>query len=285
MPSTWRPVCSRQARPGTPTLRPPGDASNPCMVEAAMSLLDVGRREERSGRASGSQEASYEERIRARAVSTGHFLALYPGERVELPLLIHGPCGHVVAVAVQGFPRHVADLEVSPQQARAPYRTEIVITVHPDALLGVYPWKLRVVDIDANEPLGEERIVLVILPRGLPRRAADVVLQLQRLYTRRGIQVALWAALRALYPRGASFSTVKALYELLTGRRVSKGTVGNTLRTMLGKGLLERHGSLYHALDLDTEVVLSRVDLKRVRYPWQVLKPRRSRKPTCRLRG
>jgi len=92
---------------------------------------------------------------------------------------------------------------------------------------------------------------------------------------RRGVQVALWTALRLLYPKGAAFSTIKALYELLMGRGVSKGTVGNTLKSMVMKGLLERRGGLYRAPDLDPEVVLSRVDLKRVRYPWQVLRSKR----------
>ena len=50
--------------------------------------------------------------------------------------------------------------------------------------------------------------------------------------------------------------------------------MGNTLRIMLRKGLLEKSGDLYRTLDLDPEVVLSRVYLRRVRYPWQVLKPR-----------
>ena len=240
-----------------------------------MSLLDVSRHEGRDRRAGGSREASRGGRAEAIVAGAGYLLALYPGERVELPLRIHGPRGHVVAIVVQGFPRHVADLEVAPRQARAPYQARIVITVHPDALPGIYPWRLVVTDSDTGRPLGEEHVVLVILPRGLPRKAAEVIPQLRRLYTRRGVQVALWAALRLLYPRGAAFSTVKTLYELLTGRKVSKGTVGNTLRTMLRKGLLEKRGGLYHAPDLDPEVALSRVDLKRVRYPWQVLRPRR----------
>lgn len=212
------------------------------------------------------------------AAGARYLLALYPGEHVELPLRIHGPRGHAVAVRKQGFPRHVASLEISPQQARAPYQARIAVSVHPHASPGVYPWKLEVVDVDAGRPLGEEHIVLVVLPRTLPRNAAKVAPQLQKLYLKRGVQVALWAALRTLYPHGAPFSTVKALYQLLTGRRVSKGTVGNTLRAMLRKGLLERRGGLYRAPDLDLETVLSRVDLKRVRYPWQVLEPRRGQK-------
>ena len=84
--------------------------------------------------------------------------------------------------------------------------------------------------------LGEERITLVILPRGLPRKAARHAAKLKKVYERYGIQVALWVALRTLYPNGASFTAVKSLYELLTGRRVSKGTVGGTLKTMLRKG-------------------------------------------------
>jgi len=214
----------------------------------------------------------------AKASGAGYLLALYPGESVKLPLRIHGPLGHVVAIDVQGFPRHVAELRVVPRQAKAPFEARIAIGVHSSALPGTYPWRLVITDIDASMSLGEESIVLVILPRGLPREAAKTVLQLRELYRKRGIQITLWAALRLLYPRGAAFSTVKTLYELLTGRRISKGTVGNTLKTMLRKGLLERKEGIYEALDLDPETVMSRVDLKRVRYPWQVLKPRHSQK-------
>lgn len=68
----------------------------------------------------------------------------------------------------------------------------------------------------------------------------------------------------------------KGRLRAVTGRSVSKGTVGNILKTMITKGLLEKSGSLYKALDLDPKILLSRVDLRRVRYPWQILKPRQA---------
>ena len=52
---------------------------------------------------------------------------------------------------------------------------------------------------------------------------------------------------------------------------MSKGTVGNTLKTMVAKGLLE-HKGVYKAVDLERRVLMSRVNLARVRYPWQVLR-------------
>ena len=209
-----------------------------------------------------------------RIASGRYLLALYPGETVRLILRVHGPIGRVVHLEEQGFPRSVASLEITPRQARAPYQAVITVTASPYAAPGVYPWRLRVVEDGAGDVLGEEFITLVIMPENLPRKAAGRVANLRKLYTRYGIQVALWAALKQLYPGGASFTALRNLYELLTGRRVSKGTVGNTLRTMLRKRLLDKRSGVYKALDLDFEVVLSRIDAKRVRYPWQVLRNR-----------
>uniref|UniRef100_A0A7J3Z5R4 Uncharacterized protein n=1 Tax=Ignisphaera aggregans TaxID=334771 RepID=A0A7J3Z5R4_9CREN len=53
---------------------------------------------------------------------------------------------------------------------------------------------------------------------------------------------------------------------------MSKGTVGNTLRAMVAKGLLEKRNGVYVAIDMSRDVLLSRVDPSRVRFPWQVLR-------------
>jgi hypothetical protein len=217
------------------------------------------------------------ERISVEVLGSGAsegIVALYPGESRGILLKVYGPRGRVVAVVEQGFPYSVAHLEIAPRQARAPFNADIVVSAKHDAIPGVYPWSFRVVDVTKNRVLGEEPITLVILPRNLPRTTARHVARLIRVYEKYGVQIALWATLRALYSKGARFSTVKTLYELLTGRRVSKGTVGNTLKTMVLKGLLEKKGGLYKPLDLDPKVLLSRIDLKRVRYPWQVLRAR-----------
>jgi hypothetical protein len=199
-------------------------------------------------------------------------VALYPGKSRGILLKVYGPRGRVVAVVEQGFPYSVAHLEIAPRQARAPFNADIVVSAKHDAAPGVYPWNLRVVDVTKNRVLGGKPITLVILPKNLPRTAAKHVARLRRVYEKHGIQIALWAALKTLYPEGASFSTLWALYQLLTGRSVSKGTVGNTLTVMVKKAMVERLGNgLYRAIDLNPRIVLSRVDLKRVRFPRQVL--------------
>lgn len=224
------------------------------------------------------------ERIRGQEVSsvvgskTGErVIALYPGESGEIIVRIHGPRGHVVAVEEHGFPGSVASLEVMPRQAEAPFNSTVRVSVAPNAKPGVYPWSIVARDAAAGRLLGQEAIVLVVLPRRLPRNTARHITRLQRVYRKYGIQAALWTALRILYPGGARFTTIWELYQLLTQRRVSKGTVAGTLKVMARKGLLEKKEGLYKPLDLDPKVALSRVDLRRVRYPWQVLRPRETR--------
>lgn len=208
----------------------------------------------------------------ASAEASERVVALYPGESREIIVRVYGPVSHVVAVEEQGFPGSIASLEVAPKQAEAPFNSVVTVSVAPDATPGVYPWKLIVRDVVSGESLGQEAIVLVVLPKRLSKNVARHIVKLGRVYEKYGIQVALWAALRALYPNGARFSTVWELYQLLTRRRTSKGTVGNTLRIMVRKGLLEKRHSLYIPLNIDPNLVFSRVDIRRVRYPWQVLR-------------
>ncbi len=199
-------------------------------------------------------------------------LVLYPGESTSTGLRVDGMSNRVVVIEDHGFPYNLAVLEISPRQACAPFNAVITVSASINAKPGVYVWELEVLDIAKGQSVGKEQLTLVILPNGVYKRSAKEIVKLKEIYDEHGIQVALWAALRTLYSEGAGFSRIRALYMLLTGRRVSKGTVGNTLKTMTEKGLLEKNDRLYNALDLDVETVLSRVDSRRVRYPWQVLK-------------
>lgn len=233
-----------------------------------MSMESVSRRRESINKAKRRSEAHSSS---TRTVE--HIVALYPGTARKILLRIYGPRGHVVAVKEHEFPYTVADIEITPREAQAPYSSEITIAAHHDATPGVYAWRLQLADKFANEVLGEESVTLIILPRGVPLETSRYAVKLEKVYKRYGIQLALWTALKLLYPNGASFSRVKALYELLTSRRVSKGTVGNTLARMLRKKILERTADgLYKPVEMSPEVLRSRIDLRRVRFPWQVLR-------------
>jgi hypothetical protein len=211
----------------------------------------------------------------ASAEASERVIALYPGESREIIVRVYGPVSRVIAIEEQGFPDSVASLEVAPKQAEAPFNSVVTVSVAPDAAPGVYPWKLMVKDVVSGESLGQETIVLVVLSRRLSKNVARHIAKLGRVYEKHGIQVALWVALRTLYPSGARFSTVWELYQLLTRRRTSKGTVGNTLKIMVRKGLLEKKHGLYIPLSIDPNLAFSRVDTRRVRYPWQVLRKKR----------
>jgi len=219
-----------------------------------------------------SIERKLERREGASFATVERLLALYPGESKELLLRIHGSRGHLVAVEEWGFPYSVASLEIAPKQARAPYQARMIVAASVNATPGVYTWGIRIIDVTRSAVLGEEPITMVIVPKHMSKKVAEHVTRLRKVYENYGIQVALWSALRVLYPRGASFSDIKSLYELVTSRSVSKGTVGNMLKTMVAKKLLEKRGGLYIAVDMNRDVLFSRVDLARVRFPWQVLR-------------
>ena len=239
-----------------------------------MALRSVSMRED--VREYGAEEEYSSATVRSLAhTSAEKIVALYPGSSRQLTLRVYGPRGRVVAIEEQGFPYDIANLEISPREAKAPYQAEITVTAQANATPGTYLWKLKLIDKVAEQTLGEEPITLVVLPRELPLETAKRVKVLRKVYSKYGIQATLWFALRKLYPEGTSFARIKALYELITGRTVSKGTVGNTLSRMLRKKVIEKlPGGLYKAVEMDFSTLLSRIDLKRVRYPQQVLRPK-----------
>jgi len=206
--------------------------------------------------------------------SGGRVIALYHGETMDLIIRIYGPAGRLIAVEEQGFPNSIASLVVTPKQAEAPFNSNVRVSVAPNVTPGVYLWRLVVRDVVAGKSLGEEPIVLVVIPRGLSKSLSRSITKLVIIYRKYSIQVALWYTLRTFYPDGARFSTIWALYQLITGRRISKGTVGSTLKVMVQKGILEKRCNLYVPLDLDKYTIFSRIDLRRVRYAWQVSKPK-----------
>jgi len=221
------------------------------------------------------RDKGLESDVKAFSVSS-NVVVMYPGESRSVMLRVHGPSDHVIIIEEQGFPYSSADLKIVPQQAIAPFTSQIIISAKHEAQPGIYLWSLRILDVTRSRVLGEEPVTLVILHRELPKHAAKHVVKLREVYKSYGIQIALWLAIKTLYQHGVSFSAIKTLYELLTSRRTSKGTVGNTLKTMVSKGLLEKRDGLYIAVNMSRNILLSRVDLTRVRFPWQVLRQKES---------
>jgi hypothetical protein len=69
-----------------------------------------------------------------------------------------------------------------------------------------------------------------------------------------------------VFTEGATFNHLKAAYELVTRRPVSNGTIGNTLKRMKKKKIIiEKHPGVYINNVKDFNVLLSRIDLSRVR--------------------
>jgi len=65
--------------------------------------------------------------------------------------------------------------------------------------------------------------------------------------------------------KGLSFTEIKAVYELLRGKRLSNGTVGDIVKRMEKKDIIVKRGARYHAGVEDKRLVLEVIDVKRVR--------------------
>ncbi|MEM1759921.1 MAG: hypothetical protein QXU26_04335 [Thermofilaceae archaeon] len=182
---------------------------------------------------------------------------------MELSLSVHGPAGCRVLIEPRGVPRHVVSLKVSPVLSVAPFTASVYIAALKTAAAGVYLFSLSLRSVDSGEIVGELVLKLMILPGELGREQYE---ELKIIYRYYGIQLALWQALKTIYPQGAVFSTIRVLYEIIVGSGVSKGTVGNILRILSMKKLVEKAGDgFYKPIEVSIEEALRRVDVKRHR--------------------
>lgn len=202
---------------------------------------------------------------RSTAVSR-RVLVAYPGEVVRLGMDVRGPRGHVVKVEVRGLPVDVAVATVTPEESPAPFTSTIAVSVSAGAPPGIYPFELVVCDATEERVLGAEPLALLVLDRGLPRDFAKHYSKLRELYVEYGAMATIWHLLKHVFPNGATFTQLKQAYQLVAGRKVSNGTVGNTLKRMLEKKIIaEKQPGLYVANVKDFDMVLSRIDIARVR--------------------
>jgi len=225
-------------------------------VITAMSLA-VKRRPVKAEEARQEEIASNSMRI---------ILALYPGERVALPLAVNGPPGHRVGIHARGFPQSVASINITPKSSVAPFTSEIEIRANEGATPGLYYFDLQIIDHTKRRVLGIEPLGLLILSRNLPRSIARHYTELRRIYRELGAQGVLWYLIAKVYKSGASFTELKNAYELIRGRPVRTSTLAVILRRMIRKGLIMKsEDRLYYPLVTRQEVAFSRIDRKRIR--------------------
>jgi len=86
--------------------------------------------------------------------------------------------------------------------------------------------------------------------------------KLNKLYVEYGAMATMWYLLKHVFPDGTTFTQLKQAYRLVTGRHVSNGTIGNTLKKMLEKKIItEKQPGLYVANVEDFNIVLSKIDI------------------------
>ncbi len=218
------------------------------------------------------QEFREESSERRRTVGIGstsllsHVLAAYPGERISFAVSLNGPIGHRLRVDIEGLPTTIASITMNPRESIAPFASSIDIHVNPGAAPGAYTFKLRVVDTTTNTLLGLESITLIVLRRGVLKTLTKHYQKLKTLYSSYGAQALVWYILTYIFRNGATFTQIKHVYELVVKAPISNGTIGNTLRRMMKKRIIvEKHPGVYVSNVKDFNVLLSRIDLSRVR--------------------
>ena len=193
-------------------------------------------------------------------------LAAYPGNYVRFGVKLTGPVGHRLRVYVEKLPAGVATVSLSPEESVAPFTLSIDIHVKPGAPPGTYTFELRAIDMATGILIGSRILTLIVLRRGIPKSLTKHYQRLRTLYLAYGAQALIWYILAQILRNGASFSQIKYIYEVTTNKRVSNGTIGNVLKRLLRKRIIaEKSPGIYVANVKDFNILLSRIDLSRVR--------------------
>jgi len=196
--------------------------------------------------------------------SDRRILAAYPGQVIHFNVNVRGPPKHSVAIVVEGLPSHVATTIIAPDKGVAPYVARAEIRVNPGALAGLYPLDIVIHDLTLGNLLGRERLALLVLRRDIPISFAKKYHKLTTIYTKQGAMWLIWYLLKEVFADGATFSQLKATYELVKGDEVSNGTIGNILKRMVRKRIIYKDRSgVYRLLVDDPVVVDSRIDESR----------------------
>ncbi len=192
-------------------------------------------------------------------------LVARPGDKIRFCIRINGPPRHVVSVEVRGIPSSVAEVTVSPQMTRAPYTSEIALTIRRHAKPGLYSFTLVITNLTMSRSIGVEKLGLLILPREL---SLSQYARLRRIYYREklGAQGVLWYLIAKVYKNGASFMKLKRVYEFIRGGPVRKATVAKILKQMIRKDLIKKgKDGKYYPVVAKEEIAFSRINRSRVR--------------------
>ena len=201
--------------------------------------------------------------VRERSIAvTVRPVSIYAGGSAEAIVYVHGS-GFRVVLSATPSDNCVEVVSIDPVNGRTPLQVRIVITVAPNARPGVYGVDIAVLDAEEKRALASSRIPVIVLNSPVVEKILEGVDRLRRIYRENGIQYAIIYALDML-GGGLSFSSIKQVYELIVGRRISNGTVGDLLRRLLRKGIV-RHVNGRYYLSVDIETAKTIIDVKRAR--------------------
>jgi len=188
---------------------------------------------------------------------------IYPGGSAESTVYVHGS-GIKVVIVVTSSDSYIEVVNIEPVSGKTPLRIRITIAARPNARPGVYGVDVAVLDAMERRALASSRIPVIVLGSPIVEKVLKDLDELRKVYREKGIQYATVYALSKL-STGISFSDVKTLYILISGRsKVSNGSVGDLLNRLLKKGILKREGGLYY-LNVDLETAKTIIDVKRAR--------------------
>jgi len=189
-------------------------------------------------------------------------VTVYPGGLAETTVHVGG---HGVRVLISATPQYscIQVLGITPVTGVAPLEVKVVVAASDSAKPGMYWVDVIAIDPGRGKALASARIPVFVLGSQALVAITRSIDELRRLYREKGIQYTIVRALSKI-GAGLRFSDIKCLYELIAGRRVSNGSVGDLLRRLLKKGIVKHVGDRYYLI-VDPDTAETLIDLKRAR--------------------
>ncbi len=187
-----------------------------------------------------------------------------PGSRVHVVLRLDSVHRLEPRLTVEGLAPEVARYSIAPERGETPFTARLDLIVNPEAV-GIHPFRVVAQDTP-NNGYGVENLVLVILPPELPIELVSYLRTILMFYKTHGIHYVVWYLLLHLFrDKGLGFTEIKAVYELLRGKKLSNGTIGDLVERMEKKGIIVKKGARYYAGVEDEKLVLQAIDTRRVK--------------------
>jgi len=197
-----------------------------------------------------------------------------PGDVLTASISVDSSTRRVIRLSAENIPGEVAEVVITPQSSVTPLSSTMYVSVSQNALPGVYPFVLKVVDEGIGGTVCKENLALVVAPRKDAVENWKKHVELWRsMYARWGPSRALYLFLfsRYLYLRAPTSLGLAYEFHHMIASTKSKNATLKILQRLAGYGVIRKVCDGVYIPVAAPDVAFNAIDGSRVRLRNQVV--------------